>query len=646
MRLSCLRWMLVALAACSASASDCPEFSDAQQLHCCQAEEAFDAIEELGGCGGNGASRHQCSEAGWLCQICKNLSTSISRNATELEGQSLASLEISSLEMQCELPQWNIECPEFAKYLSTPVFVVTGLILLLVAIAGLIMFDWRFLPRVVAWHRRHLLMQTIEEDSARAREDGPTTEDAAVPLPPVPVPLAPPTPSAKPPCSSEDSLRLAANLEDMRDSEFEGVSESKPVTGLPAARWSRRLASAWAIHKGFMLVASGAVLLRVAYLVARAILMQSPPHEYVLPLLFCMLPLAWCLQTTRPKSLTAVPTEIAYWGPRRLLPRFTTYAFLTVFTELYIIMMHALAVSSASCQEPLRQIIFYCMGLVVAVARVYSAVLALRLQDEFSALCKKIGQNDTDEREIEDVEFTLDGEAAVGVADGLDMSKVDREQSLPYLQTSPQQLALEERKLNPVIVAVKGIRDKMSSLVLTPLSKDSDDAVRGFDDPNPDEAPLTCAFLPEFCCPVLRRRVGFGRRLLAIGIILVLLSAGASAVAILTSRQSQHQTEHLDACAVAQNSTTTCVAYETLQDMPEQMEAAVTMGDCCASCDASKDCQAWIFEYYSKQCRLIRFLDEVCHTNPEDLSCRCFTGSGRAFGFKAASKKVYLHKAS
>jgi len=176
-----------------------------------------------------------------------------------------------------------------------------------------------------------------------------------------------------------------------------------------------------------------------------------------------------------------------------------------------------------------------------------------------------------------------------------------------------------------------------------------EDTVRDFNEPDegdPSKAPLACPFLPDFICPVLRRRL-VGRRILAGGISLALLSAVASAFVARAVIKPPAE-ERLSSCSAAQNGTSTCAAWElagvNVTDPStglRKMDLVETLDDCCKGCDEVVDCQGWIFEHLDKRCRWVHFLDKVCNSNPGDLSCRCFTSRGIAFSFKPP-KKTYL----
>ena len=84
--------------------------------------------------------------------------------------------------------------------------------------------------------------------------------------------------------------------------------------------------------------------------------------------------------------------SVAYWGPWLNVPRFTTYAVCTICTEIYSTLMAALAVAQLPCNaSPLAGVLLYCVGLFVAVARAYCAVLALRLQDDLNISTIRLG---------------------------------------------------------------------------------------------------------------------------------------------------------------------------------------------------------------------------------------------------------------
>eukprot|EP00931_Biecheleriopsis_adriatica_P066980 TRINITY_DN41193_c0_g1_i1.p1 TRINITY_DN41193_c0_g1~~TRINITY_DN41193_c0_g1_i1.p1 ORF type:complete len:733 (+),score=137.33 TRINITY_DN41193_c0_g1_i1:35-2233(+) len=683
---------------------------------CCSAMHAYEKLAEDGGCGG-GQSEEQskkCTAGQRLCHECQGAVA----EAARLEHTSL-DIDFASLEIRCELPQWRAtECTGSVTGVGFGLLIGAGFLLLTGAALALMCFDWRLLPKVVARHRRKLLVEAIE---ARPKDDGDSC-NASGPAPPQPVPPAPPTPRAKPPESSLghglDSLRLAAAAAEAaqyagqspcaaRTPELmspamspcsivagspDSIKELAEVKSLPSMsssgkpttskRWPRRFASAYALHKSFMTIASVAVVLRVTYIAGRMLLVLDVhlAQEWLPELLLSMLPLVWVACTSRrPRSSTAaVPVSVAYWGPfQRALPRFTTFAVLTVCTELYSTVAAALAVANSPCTaSPWRGALLYCIGLLVAVARAYSAVLAVRLQDELGAVCRKVrparqdgdapqtpktpktpGAGDHDV--LDDSHCTL--ESFVVQAEKpvrLQLSAVTTDPSVPS-QASPSSPTAKSCHISCGLCRLFG--GSCGSRCQKPPDDEEaivEDQVRDFNDPEPEDlskASLACAFLPEYCFPALRRRRIAGRRLLAGGIVLALLSAVASAVVVrsIMGEQTPPVEEPPNSCTVAQNGTSTCTAWQlagtNLTDSEtgeKKMDLVTTMEGCCQGCNDIDDCQAWIFDGIGGRCRWIHFLDEVCNDNPGDLSCRCYTHWATQFGFKPPPETKLIYKKS
>ncbi|CAE7347835.1 FKBP70 [Symbiodinium sp. CCMP2592] len=403
------------------------EQKPAQVTPCCRAQAAWDRLLDGGGCGGAGPTEQECNAAMHQCRQCQ---TAVSYYALNRTAASNVSVDVSSTRVECELPPWNPNhCARSVKGFGIGVLIATGISLLIVASVGGIAFDWRLLPAIVSRERRKLLVEAIAvQDKVQTEVD---TANPSAPLPPRPVPPAPPTPTARPPAQNfadSEALRLAAAemevaesptvLDDDLDAPRGSEVLASPCDGAPAMPWSppapasaspsppaeptaeasaarqagrrpRHYASAYALHKAFMLIACIAMVLRVSYIVARVVLVVGLrlAYECLPELLLCILPFVWVACTSRrPKSSTAaVPMSVAYWGPWLNVPRFTTYAVCTICTEIYSTLMAALAVAQLPCNaSPLAGVLLYCVGLFVAVARAYCAVLALRLQDDLN----------------------------------------------------------------------------------------------------------------------------------------------------------------------------------------------------------------------------------------------------------------------
>ena len=185
--------------------------------------------------------------------------------------------------------------------------------------------------------------------------------------------------------------------------------------------------------------------------------------------------------------------SVAYWGPWQSVPRFTTYAVCTICTEIYSTLVAALAVAQLPCNaSPLAGVLLYCVGLFVAVARAYCAVLALRLQDELSWVCRRPRLKSRGAVSQQPAQPGQPGQPAPG-GEAWDARG----------GAQPRPLMEEKRP------GLWGLGFLQRDIV--------EDTVRDFNEPDegdPSKAPLACPFLPDFVCPVLRRRL-VGRRILA-----------------------------------------------------------------------------------------------------------------------------------
>eukprot|EP00438_Fugacium_kawagutii_P033548 Skav210147 [mRNA] locus=scaffold268:165657:185953:+ [translate_table: standard] len=327
------------------------ETHDPVATPCCVAQDAWDSLVAGGGCGGQGPTEAECSAAMELCLDCSAAVQYYAHNATALRASDVA-VDISSATIKCVLPQWEAACSGTVQGLGVGLLILTGVSLLVVATGLCIAFDWRLLPSLVARQRRKLLVEAI---------------------------------------AAQDAADAAATAATAATASALGRAQPELPKTLASQR-PRHYASAYALHTAFLTIAVIAVVLRVAYVVARGLLVVGLhlAHQCLPELLLCILPLAWVSFTSRrPKSSTAaVPMSVAYWGPWHAIPRFTTYAVCTICTEIYSTLVAALAVARLPCNaSPVAGVLLYCVGLLVAVVRAYCAVLALRLQEGGAQSC-------------------------------------------------------------------------------------------------------------------------------------------------------------------------------------------------------------------------------------------------------------------
>lgn len=577
----------LACLASRAAVLDCSQLDPSEPLAvCCDVQSAWSSMESAGGCGGSGASSEQCSAASSLCQQCR-MAVAVHAHAdsdnSAAEGAQLSSLGIGFLEVQCALPRWQDSCHNSIADLGFGVLLVAGGVLMLLAIGGLMLFDWRVLPWLVS---RGVMSGTLSASwrphAAPEKVGQPQLERCNVGV--------------------ADALRLAAAV---------------PIETTPQKLGGMALARA--LRHVFLCSAFAAVGLRLVMVAAPVFLAGARGRRQeqligaIPEILLCLLPLFWCVFATRKSSDDGAPLTLAFWGPGRRCPRFTTYAVLTVGTELYSTLVLSYAVATAPCHfAAWKPVVFYCAGVLVAVVRCYSAVLALRLQDAATGAFRRVlPQADCDLGAVAegDIHCSIDGEE---LPDAAKPSLTEAEESA---------------------------RCCWRSCVAAPIKKELA--------PDPATA-VACPCLPSRCCPVVRRKLSGRRMLIRVGLVSALVSAVASAV-VVRAAVGEAPVQQPSSCGVARNSTTSCVPWRLAgthfvdQHTGElQMDLTDTLEECCDGCDALAECQAWIFERMAKRCRWIQFDDPVCREDPGDLGCRCYTHWGTAYGFKPKSNLVWL----
>ncbi|CAE7189456.1 unnamed protein product [Symbiodinium pilosum] len=531
-------------------------------------------MESAGGCGGHGATEAQCSAASDLCQQCRTAVAARADTETEdgaAEGALLSSLDVGFLELHCVLPQWHDACQSSVADLGFALLLLAGGLLMLLAAGGLLLFDWYALPGLVSAAKPLPPSQA----AAASKVGQPQLERCTVGV--------------------ADALRMAAAVP-------MDMMTPQRLEGMPLAH---------ALRHVFLFIALAAVVLRVATLVAFLMLVpgQRQLTDVLLETLLCLLPFLWCACSTRlSSSFTASASHLAFCGPGQRLPRFTTYAVLTVGSELYSTLVLSYAVATAPCDvPPWKPITFYCFGVLVAVIRCYSAVVALRLQDAAAGACRRILPKDAC-----DLEPVAEGDIQCSIQD----------EELP--DTAGSSLTQADGKSRRCW-RITGTKDQTLA----------------------EAAPDVCRS-PSKCCPA--RQKLWGRRLLIrVAAAVALVSAVASAVIVRAVVGEAAAPVQPSSCGVARNSTTTCVPWRLagvhLVDRKTgelQMDLTNTLEECCSGCDGLADCQAWIFERMAKRCRWIQFDDAVCRQDPGDLRCRCYTNWGTAYGFKPKSSLVWL----
>jgi len=404
--------------------------------------------------------------------------------------------------------------------------------------------------------------------------------------------------------------------------------------------WPPRLARVWALRSVFIVVAALAVLLRMLH-IALCSVYTLEGHEAALfatiESVFCLLPFGWCVAYSRRPRLSTggIPDSIvnAYFILKA--PRFSTFVAALALFEVYSTITSGIMVNKAPCDVPAWKTILLCAsGVPAAVARCYSAIIALKLQDE---LCKAVEQV-FPEHVLTACEADLgfDFDVALGVSRiSPKAASLCEGSPLPplalrdaYLATSSEGfgLAQKPKTLGPCSSCCKRKGTKYA------LDASDDGSLH--------------AKKKKGWCPSPRALL---KALLALAVLGAIIS-----VLVVTLRATQHiEPEPPSACATAQNATATCEQFEALGDTiwdwhygDTHLGKVNTQGDCCSGCDALDGCQAWIYEHRGKRCRWLRFLEAPCSNNPADLRCRCLTHHGTTFGFRPTSQIVWLQRGS
>jgi len=467
------------------------------------------------------------------------------------------------------------------------------------------------------------------------------------------------------------------------------------TVGYAPGAWPPRLARVWAHRAAFLCVALLAVCARLVYVPLCAVFAAKRDlASLIVESLACTLPLIWCAVTSRPPATSeaGIPASAVFGCPCHRLPRFTAFAVATASLELYSTMAAAWSVAVAPCDAPpWRVILPYGLGVVVAVVRIYSALLALRLQDDFISTYRRV---------LPDI-FAKDGlQAALPppcVINDLEAEgDYDFELELPAPEDAP--------------TPSKGARPESPGTALRARAASPKGAEAGGDDcpdgsgsrswpPSPAQASsMSPAMPPRPCCrrrwlcrrrssrrpaagsgqeaeeetdsgdrlassaqgkagssrcKALRRLIG-GRSttgvVLRLGLVFVLLAALVSVLVIRAMGFEDPKPSLPSACITAQNATATCDHFEVVGDYWEpgtgdsHMGNTDTIEECCRACDEISGCQAWMFERMAKRCRWIRFLEAPCQGNPGDLTCRCLTHFGTVFGFKPTTPIIWVQR--
>lgn len=619
--------------------------SNEGQDECRLAVQAWEEAESTGGCGGKGsADPALCARAEELCKRCRagspvslnRTGTTLNGTAEDTEGLSLAELDAGELRMQCTSMAAE-QCDEAMA--DQPMILLAGFLLFAVSTSVAALFDRIALPLLLRrWRFRisdecphHGGQDTLSAPPLQglgAGASGPAqaadllrlsaTVASGAPVPPGgpkngdPAPVPPSVPAG---CAAV-AVTATSPAQPTVASPAQAVSMqlAHPSVRPPnhiSRGWPRRLASVWASRLAFLWVAAGAAAVRLAQIVLCAALeLGRSEVGLTIEALICIICWLWCWAGSRQPAVPecGIPGRAAHGGPCGRLPRFTTFALLTAGMELYSTAATAWAVAGVPCGTgALAVAVPYCVGVAAVAARVYSALLALRLQDELIGATVRVVPAIVD---MDDIEFDLGAcVPGAGKVDGGGLRATGWEEP-----TKPSlDMDWPQKQVDPP-AALGG------STLFRYLSC------------------RACGWSTRIACLL---------RLVLLAVVVIAVSSFWVARAL---GSGEEPAENLpSSCATAQNGTSTCVPFryvgENLWDHgagKSHMEMADTMDDCCAGCDQLEDCQAWIFEERSNRCRWIRFEEDPCLSNPSDLGCRCITHYGMTFGFKPTSQIVWM----
>jgi len=655
---------------------------------CCMALQANYEVQALGGCNVDnphvGGLRERCNLKDKVCEECpEGLDVALTSQDAGRSGDALKGLDLKSLRLRCAPNRSPQECHEGMADIGVGVILFAGIVLLVISIAA----AWFF-------HRQSLPLHLEKLKEAMTAPLQLTEVEKAWPNPPPRPPPQPVEPTGQPPVwaignsstappSSEtgqfgqDALRMAAGLETGMPATVEGEPQGSSHSKLemmnteiqaaagkpqeqavaPAGRWPERLAEVWAFRSMFLRASTFGVLGRLGHLVLGGVLgLHRANVAIVFETCACVLPLLWVAFTSRPpcNPQAAIPASIAYSCPCRRLPRFIAFSMATIVAELYSIFIAAWLVVGNCDVQPWKVVLPYCLGVVVAVMRSYSALLSLNLQEHLAHACCRVLPDSG-----------LDHAAALAVASkGLDYEEGVEAPATFQLDVTVVGSPMAAHQRNDSGLHAQPRRHPNGDLVVLQYSRESrlccwrrprrwnpdfplteardcgDDTYRGAGAQEP----------PASCFSRCRQRLS-KRTMIAIGLAIVVLSATTSVWIIRAAKTAKEKPRPPSSCVTAQNGTATCEPFDFVSgqffdwtNSESSMDRADTVEDCCRGCDEIEECQAYMFERTGKRCRWIRFLEEPCAGEPGNLRCRCLTHFGTVFGFKPTGRVVWLHQ--
>jgi len=434
-----------------------------------------------------------------------------------------------------------------------------------------------------------------------------------------------------------------------------------------AAAWPWRLARVWALRSIFVLVASVAVCLRLLHIVLCGLFPENSRDDDGIVLLFiaaqwllCVAPLGWCsAYSRRPKqtmdALGKIESVLESASQAVLfckVPRFVCFALAVGAIEAYSIVSTTLLFARSACDMPAWRTILLCVvGVPAAVARCYSAILALRLQREFGKAADQVLPNAIQVTPVSDSDVGFDFNVALGVprtppvspskavCDGGDSGQLRNLStakpsssrgrgsllSCSCCRRRSRHYALSDDEHHGVLRIVEGSSSPRSS---EGSGRERSATVTA-------SVKRSCQAPSPICVAAMRCGCLFAFFLIG-GIVLVLIFVPSAPLDQFVP----------SACVTAQNATATCEDFEAVGDSilglsGTDLTDIRTMQDCCSGCDSFAGCQAWMFDHLGSRCRWLRFLEQPCSSNPGDQRCTCFTHQGTTFGFRPSGRIMW-----
>lgn len=650
--------------------SEWPGCTKAQAIgRCCDALDAYVDIANRGGCGaGSQVPPVQCSAASTLCLKCRGDLDDYNSGIAVALGNSTQAEAMLQLQVTCRLPETET-CSGTISGLNLKIVLVVGFVLLLASIFALVVFDRNVLPALKMRFKAAFELPHSDVDVDLGGLPSPLSI-ASLQMQGISRCAAP---------SVADSLRMAASctLSPHFESDAAGVlgNASPHPPPLPKdpelsgkilrGKWPERLATVWASRSVFLLVALCSTCLRAVQVISCGIIIELGPDASVWLVpepVICLLMLARLAWSSRPPtdSDNGVPLRSAYGPPCQRIPRFTFFGALVLLLQFLTLIASFFLTTSAPCSmAPWKLQLLYLFGVPCTAAQAYAALLAVRMQDEIVGACRRVmpvvvvGSPVGSSGPLESQQ--LEGEGNIGAVvcgKPLDLEEFQLEEMRPADKLGEERFPSQGSE--PSVMSSASVSSRSCFGLCCGRGTVRRPFVGAQESFNAEtEAPPICSCLPDWCCKAMRKRLAQQRLVLWVSLAILGLAAVGSAVgaSLYTTRKAPVSPTLPSSCLTARNATTTCKNFQlagaALYDATTGgplMESIRSVEDCCSKCDGLSECQAWLFEYYGKTCKWIRFSESPCDVNPADLRCRCLTGPAMGFGFKSPAPLVSFQR--